>query len=138
MNGKRSRAYRLTLSERGLELYLSVHLRLCTLAQDLLPYGATLQAAIDLLEQRDCDEVAAEMLDNRLDIYFGKCEHFVGGSPAIGRSARAIRERLSQTGLMHAPQIGRIYIAGLGVLGASENRELTSWVARLTRERARS
>ena len=117
MNGKRSRAYRLTLSERGLDLYLSAHLRLCSLAQDLLPYGTTLQAAIDLLDQS-------------LDAYIGKCEHFVGGSPGIGLSARAIRDRLSQSGAVHAPPIGRIYIAALAVLGAAGNGELSKWVAR--------
>ena len=130
MNGKRSRAYRLTLSERGLDLYLSAHLRLCSLAQDLLPYGTTLQAAIDLLERRDTDEVAADLIDQSLDAYIGKCEHFVGGSPGIGLSARAIRDRLSQSGAGHAPPIGRIYIAALAVLGAAGNGELSKWVAR--------
>lgn len=135
MKGRSSRTYRLNLSERGLALYLSSHLRLCTLARDLLPYGATLQAAIDLLAQRETEELAADLLDDGLADLIGKGEHFVGGPSYLGRSARAIKERVSQSGLVHAPQIGRIYIAGLNCLSACENREIGGLLARLSTAR---
>ncbi|WP_148648351.1 hypothetical protein [Sphingobium cupriresistens] len=119
-----TRTYRLTMSDRGLDLFLSCHLRLCMAARDLLSYGSTLQAAMMLFASRDFDEMVAELLDPAVAKLAGDRQHYVGASVELGDMAREIRARVSETGAVHAPSLGSVYIAALSHMSAVGDREL--------------
>lgn len=125
MAGNRSRTYRLTLSSEGTDLFLACHCRLARIAKSFIPYGATLSVALLLISTMDTDELVAELSMPSLKQLAGNDEHYVGASTQLTPLAVAILGRIENSGQIDArPTIGKLHVAAIAVMSASEDRAL--------------
>ena len=111
MAGPATRSYRLTMSDRGLSLFLQCHFRFCSVASDLLSYGNTLHAAVTLLAARELDELVADLAEPEPSQFLGSMQHYVG-APSIwaawpAKSGTEFRNMAQFTRLRSAPYMSR-------------------------------
>lgn len=133
MAGPATRSYRLTMSDRGLSLFLQCHFRFCSVANDLLSYGNTLHAAVTLLAARELDELVADLAEPETSQLLGSMQHYVGAPLDLGSMAREIRDRVSEYGAIHAPSLGTIYVAALNHMSATSEKDMARICAILRR-----
>jgi hypothetical protein len=111
---QRSRAYKLQLSKEGIQLLVRCHARLCRLATDLLPYGATLFVAVELLRDYPAKDVAAELLDPALQQFGGRNVRHVGTSPILSDVAESITAQVCrEEALYPPPQLWKVFLVAL-------------------------
>lgn len=125
MQNRKSRAYKLQLSEEGIQLFLRCHCRLGRLAGDLLPYGMTLLVAVTLLHERDVEEQALELLEPALVRYGGRIIRYVGTSSVLSDLIRKIAEDATRMGgLLSSPPAWKMFLAALAHMESVPDRNL--------------
>jgi hypothetical protein len=133
-----SRAYKLQLSEDGIQLFLRCHCRLCHLVGDLLPYGTTLFIAVDLLQSCDEQDLASEMSDPALDGLGGRKVRHVGTSPILSDLIDGIFRTLAHCGPEHpVPQVWKLFLAALAHMQVIEDREIVQSFRAMPRKTGR-
>lgn len=132
MAGHRSKTYRLQLSDEGTDLFLSCHSRLARIARNFIPYGATLSVALILADTMDAEELVAELAMPSCKRLAGKKDHYVGASAHLRPFAANILERVARSDHISVrPTIGRLYLAAIAVMAASEEQALANAYRRL-------
>ncbi|MBB3957108.1 hypothetical protein [Novosphingobium sediminicola] len=133
MRATKSRAYKLQLSEEGIQLFLRCHCRLCRLAGDLLPYGMTLLVAVALLHECDAEVQADEVLDPELERYGGRIIRYVGTTSALSGLVGAIGGNIEQTGRIYPiPPVWKLFLAALVHMESARPERLAGcWRERL-------
>lgn len=133
MRAQKSRAYKLQMSEEGVQLFLRCHFRLCRLAGDLLPYGMTLLIAVALLHKLDAETQVDEMLDPELGKYGGRIIRYVGTTSALSGLVGTIMTNSERTGrLCPILPVWKLFLAALMHMeGASQERLAGCWRDRL-------
>lgn len=127
-----SRAYKLKLSRAGIGLFIECHGRLCRLAADLLPYGATLRVAVTMLETISIDELAAELASHELAGFAGDEIRFVGTSPSLAVLTAELAGRVAELDLASVqPQTWRIYLAALSLMRVASDARVVRTYDRL-------
>lgn len=117
MVSQRSRAYKLQLSEDGIQLLLRCHCRLCRLATDLLPYGTTLFVAVEMLHEHPAKDVAAELLDPALEQFGGRNIRHVGTSPILSDVVESITSQVCQEeAFPQQPQLWKVFLAAFSLM----------------------
>lgn len=132
MSMRRSRTYRMQLSQAGMELFLSCHFRLARLTSSLLPYGTTLFVAILLADTLDTSEIKAEMTAPSVNRLKGNSQHFVGTSKVLAQISAAIIDRMKGAEIMpYRTKIAHLYVASLAIMAASEDDALATAYRRM-------
>jgi hypothetical protein len=117
-----SRTYKLKLSDQGIALFLDCHSRLCRLAGDLLPYGATLRVAVTMLSEMPTAELVSEIACDELAAFMGKEVRFVGTSPSLAVLTAKLAQRAAAShAISSAPQTWLIFLAALAFMRAAED-----------------
>lgn len=112
-----SRAYKLQLSTRGIDLFLRCHHRLCRAVGDLLPYGSTLLIAVRLLDCHEPEDTASVLVDPDLEPLGGRIIRYVGTSRGLSSLVDGIGQRSFETGLIsHRPQVWKTFLAALSCM----------------------
>ncbi|MDR6709296.1 hypothetical protein J2X73_003685 [Novosphingobium sp. 1748] len=125
MTSPRSRAYKLQLSEHGIQLFLRCHGRLCGTVGDFLPYGSTLFVAASLLRLCPAEDLPGELLAPDIRNYGGRLVRYVGTSPTLSGVIQEISARIEESGLVHPPpQTWKIFLAALNHMEGVADREL--------------
>ncbi|WDF74232.1 hypothetical protein [Novosphingobium sp. KACC 22771] len=125
MANPRSRAYKLQLSEHGIQLFLRCHGRLCCVVGDFLPYGSTLFVAVSLLRLCAVKDLPGELLAPDIKGYGGRLIRYVGTSPGLSGTVQEIAASLEESGLVHpSPQTWKIFLAALNHMEAVSDQEL--------------
>lgn len=120
-----SRAYKLQLSEAGMQLFLHDHCRLCHLVGDLLSYGSTLFVAVHLLHLSHGEEMATALLDPELKQFGGRKIRHVGTSRTLSDLVDVIASRIELVGTVHpSPQVWKIFLAALLHMRDAEDHHL--------------
>jgi hypothetical protein len=131
---KRSRTYKLQLSEAGIDLFLHCHCRLAHLMREFIPYGATLSAAVAVLDMQDACEVAAELETQRSRKGVGDSIHFVGSTYALAEVSNRIAQSLVEAGEFAAPpRMAQLYIAALGAFASADDELIRKALHRIDR-----
>jgi hypothetical protein len=122
---KRSRTYKLQLSEEGIDLFLQCHWRLARLMREFIPYGVTLSVAVAVLEMQDACEIAAELEAPRCRQCVGAGIRFVGSSYGLVDACTRIVENLIEAQEIAAPpRMARLYVAALGALTSADDQQI--------------
>ena len=109
-----SRAYKLQLSDAGMQLFLDDHCRLCHLVGDLLSYGSTLFVAVHLLHLCPGGEMANALLDPELHQLGGRKIRHVGTSRILSDLVHSIAAEIETAGVIYSsPQVWKIFLAAL-------------------------
>lgn len=134
MAARRSRTYRLRLSGEGTERFLGCHHRLARLTGRLVPYGATLFVAMLLTAGSDTAEIAAEVSLAAAQRSRSDKEHFVGASDRLSAIETEIGHLVEQTDIVSGrPSQVAMFIAGIAIMAASEDKAIMSAFDRMTR-----
>lgn len=134
MAARRSRTYRLRLSGEGTERFLGCHHRLARLTGSLIPYGATLFVAMLLTAGSDTAEIAAEVSLAAAQRSRSDKEHFVGASDRLSAIETQIGQLVEQTDMVSGrPSQAAMFIAGIAIMAASEDKAIMAAFDRMTR-----
>jgi hypothetical protein len=122
---KRSRTYKLQLSEEGIDLFLQCHWRLARMMREFIPYGVTLSVAVAVLEMQDACEIAAELEAPRCGQTVGPDIRYVGSTYGVVDACARIAEKLIEAQEVAAPpRMARLYAAALGTLTSADDQQI--------------
>lgn len=129
MTHRSSRTYKLLLSEKGVDFFLSSHCRLAHLVQDFIPYGMTLHVAMLLLRQAELSDLIADLTERESKSLAGVITHYVGTSHAVSELTNIILDRLERSGeLSTAPPVRMLYILALLALRDASDQDILAAV----------
>ena len=133
MTIRRSRTYRIGLSQEGTDLFLTCHCRLAHLTGLFIPYGATLFVAVLLAEVADLSELAAQLGDRTLSRLSGRGEYFVGASAALPDIVTTVSERVESIDTFaKRPAAGHVHLASLALMATCDDDALADAYKRMT------
>ena len=129
---RQSRTFKLRLSPAGMDLLIDSHVHLIRSTRALLPWGTTLQVAVDCL-----DAIPAPVVLERLGSLAeaglqGDEDHYLGASKRLNQTASRIAERVGKVAPGHdAPTLASIYIAALQQLPRTDHQTLRATYDRM-------
>jgi hypothetical protein len=130
---RRSRTYRIRLSQEGTKLFLACHCRLAHLTGVFIPYGATLFVAVLLAEAGETSDIADELNARMLARLSGNQEHFVGASASLADIVTKVGDRVAQAdAIAERPPVAHIHLASLAIMASCEDYALTKAYQRMT------
>lgn len=133
MQKGKSRAYKLQLSEEGIQLFLRCHCRLGRLVGDLLPYGMTLLVAVSLLHEQDAEVQALEIIDHNIGRNAGKIIRYVGTSSVLSGLITKVSENVCGTDKLHSPPpVWKMFLAALVHMECAGDDDLFMVLAKLS------
>jgi hypothetical protein len=125
MTHRSSRTYKLRLSEKGVDFFLSCHCRLAHLVQDFIPYGMTLHVAVLLLCQAGLSDLLADLSERECKSLAGGITHYVGTSHAVNAITAALVDQLERSGeIASAPPVRMLYILALLALRDASDEDV--------------
>jgi hypothetical protein len=128
MTGQRSRAYKLQLSEEGIQLFLRCHHRLCRLVGDFLPYGSTLYVAVAVFSRSSVEEQILELSDPSLLRLSGRTIRYVGTTPVLLDLVESIRAGVIQMNdIDSTPQHWKVFLGALTLMETAQDRQLITY-----------
>lgn len=125
MARKASRTYKLKLSSRGVDVFLSCHCRLARLAGEFIPYGLTLYVAMQLLARCDPCDIIAELETLACAALAGNIVRFVGTSHTLSTLTDQVSARLTVgEACATAPEVWKLYNVALLLFQMAEDEEV--------------
>lgn len=125
MTHRSSRTYKLRLSEKGVDFFLSSHCRLAHLVQDFIPYGMTLHVAMLLLREVELSDLLADLAERECGSFAGGITHYVGTSHVVSELTNVILDRLEGSGeLSSVPPVRILYILALLALRDASDQDI--------------